>query len=923
MGSIPGGVWAGSSSASRRRAGPATISRNSFAPVPEDFHMARWLTPIVMTLLVAMAAPGAAQRPQQPQEPDEQSEAKQDEEATEPAEDDEVDKDDDSGIKPYAEVITEDAVSDDGVFTVHRVKEKVFYEIPVAELDAEFLWVSQIARTTAGVGFGGQPLGNRVVRWERRGDRVLLRSVSYQIVADPERPIAQAVSAANNDAILKAFDIEAVGDGGAPVVDVTSLFATEVPEFSARTVLSASGFDRRRSFVDSVRAFPRNLEVEATHTYTAPPPSPSASRTPTAPRRRGMGPGSASIVVHYSMVKLPEDPMRPRLFDERVGYFSVRQRDYGRDEHRATERRYVTRWRLEKQDPSAELSDPVKPIIYWIDAATPAKWVPYLKAGVESWQAAFEEAGFSNAILAREAPTPEEDPEFSPEDARYSVIRWLPSSVENAYGPHIHDPRTGEILDSDIQFHHNVMNLVRNWYFVQAGPLDPRARTLPLPDELMGDLLHYVAAHEVGHTLGFQHNMKASSMYPIDKVRDPSWVETMSHTPTLMDYARFNYVAQPEDGIAPADLIPRIGPYDRWATMWGYAPIADAATPDDELPQLDEWARAQDDTPWYRFTTADSRGSDPGQLTEAVGDADAVEATTLGLKNLERVADRLLSATSEAGQPYDQLDELYGRVVGQWAIEMNHVAAVVGGFDSQQKHGGQDGVRFVMIDRARQADAVAFLNAHAFETPAFLLDPDILRRIEATGALERIVSAQGRVLGSLLSSSRMARLVEQQALDGEAAYAPTEFLASVRQGIWRELSAGAVTVDAYRRNLQRLHLSTMSRKLTGAQQVRGDERAFIRGELRAIDGMLDRALARTGDRETALHLEDARDQIVRALDPRVAAVAGSATPSRTTVVELTEWSQPHDPSDPRALLDCWTDYSIAREPAFASHWWDR
>lgn len=887
--------------------------------------MPRWLTLVALTgLLVVLAAPVRAQRQDQPPTPDGPADDQQEEETTEPGDGPEGNKDDDSGIKPYADVITDEAVSDDGVFMVHRIKEKVFYEIPVAELDVEFLWVSQIARTTAGVGFGGQPLGNRVVRWERRGDRVLLRSVSYQIVADPERPIAQAVAAANNDAILKVFDIAAVGDGDAPVVDVTSLFTTEVPEFSARTQLSASGFDRRRSFVDSVLAFPRNVEVEATHTYTAPPPSPSASRAPSAPpRRRGMRPGSASVVVHYSMVKLPEEPMRPRLFDERVGYFSVRQRDYGRDEHRATERRYVTRWRLEKQDPSAELSDPVTPIVYWIDAATPAKWIPYLKAGVESWQEAFEEAGFSNAILAREAPTPEEDPEFSPEDARYSVIRWLPSAVENAYGPHIHDPRTGEILDADIQFHHNVMNLVRNWYFVQAGPLDPRARTLPLPDELMGDLLQYVAAHEVGHTLGFQHNMKASSMYPIDRVRDRTWVETMSHTPTLMDYARFNYVAQPEDGIEPADLIPRIGPYDRWATMWGYRPIADTATPDDELPKLDDWARAQDDTPWYRFTTADSRGTDPGELTEAVGDADAVEATTLGLKNLERVADGLLAATTDAGKPYDQLDELYSRLVGQWAIEMNHVAAVVGGFDSQQKHGGQDGVRFVMIDKARQAEAVAFLNAHAFQTPVFLIDPDILRRIEATGALERITSAQGRVLASLLSSSRMARLVEQQALDGEAAYAPTQFLASLRQGIWRELSAGTVTVDAYRRNLQRLHLSTMSRKVIGARQAQGDERAFARGELRSIDGMLDGALARAGDRETELHLEDARDRIARALDPRVAVVTGSATSSRASVVRLAEWTGLRDPSDPRAPLDCWIDYSIAREPEFLSNWWDR
>ena len=516
--------------------------------------------------------------------------------------------------------------------------DKVFYEIPETELGSEFLWVSQIARTTEGVGYGGQALGNRVVKWERHGDRVLLKSVSYALVADAERPIARAVEAANNDTIIRAFDIETLSEGGAPVIDVTTLFNREVPEFSARSRLRARGFARDRSFVESVAAFPENIEVKTTHTYTLPPPSSGQNRARTPSRRRGMRPGSATVLLHYSMVKLPENPMQPRLFDERVGYFSVRQIDYGRDEHRSPRRRYITRWRLEKQDPNAAVSDPVKPITYWIDPATPNKWVAYIKQGVEAWLPAFEAAGFSNAIVARDAPTPEEDPDWSPEDARYSVIRWLPSTVENASGPHVHDPRTGEILETDIQFHHNVMNLVRDWYFVQVGPLDPRARTLPLPDELMGDLLAYVAAHEVGHTLGFQHNMKASSLYPPDKVRDPDWVRTMGHTPTLMDYSRFNYVAQPEDGIAVEDLIPKIGPYDVWATKWGYAPIPDAAGADDEKPTLDAWAREQDDTPWYRFSTPGAQNADPGQLTEAVGDADAVESTALGLKNLERVA---------------------------------------------------------------------------------------------------------------------------------------------------------------------------------------------------------------------------------------------------------------------------------------------
>ena len=814
---------------------------------------------VLLCLIGLFVAPVTVAQPQPPDEPQSPA-AAADDEAGEDA-----DADAEEGAKSYGDVITDEAETVEGVFTVHRLDDKVFFEIPPAELGREFLWVSQIARTTEGVGYGGQSLGNRVVKWERRDEQVLLKSVSYGIVADAAEPIAAAVASANNATIVKAFDIETVSDDDAPVIDVTALFESEVPEFSARTQLQARGFAGDRSFVEEVLAFPRNIEIRTTHTYTLPPPStPPTGRTT---RRGGMRPGSATVLLHYSMVKLPEEPMPPRLFDERVGYFSVRQVDYGRDEHRSPNRRYITRWRLEKQEPEADVSDPVTPITYWIDPATPTKWVEYVKQGVEAWQPAFEAAGFSNAVIAREAPTADEDPDWHGEDARHSVIRWLASTTENAYGPHVHDPRTGEILETDIQVHHNVMNLVRDWYFVQVAPLDPRAQSLPLPDELMGELLAYVVTHEVGHTLGFQHNMKASSLYPVDRLRDPEWLATMSHTPTLMDYARFNYVAQPEDDIPVEDLIPKIGPYDTWATVWGYKPIAGASSPDDERPTLDEWAREQDDTPWYRFSTSGAGVADPGQLAEAVGDADAVEATRLGVKNLERVAAMLLDASNAPGEPYDDLDELYGRLVGQWATEMSHVAAVVGGFNSQQKHFGQAGVRFTAIPRETQADAMAFLNDHAFATPAFLADPEVLRRIEPVGVLDRIRGGQTRVLRALLNADRIERLVEQEAIDGPAAYAPTDFLADLRDGLWQELDAAQVRTDAYRRGVQRAYLELIDGQLNGRSPADGDARPFLRGELRTLDRNIAGALARASDRATRLHLEDARDQIARTLSP--------------------------------------------------------
>jgi hypothetical protein len=817
-------------------------------------------------------------------------------------------------IRPYDRVITKDATSKTGVFGVHRIKDRLFYEIPKEQLGREFLWVSQIKSTTLGAGQGGQAAGNRVVRWERRGDRVFLRSVSYEISADSKTPIARAVRDANYDPIVMSFNIEALGKNDAPVIEVTRLFTSDVPEFSGRTRVRARAFDASRSFVDRAAAYPENIEIDSIQTYNNPPDDGAGRGATPAPAPGGgrgaapVRPGTASVVMHYSMVLLPEKPMQPRLFDERVGYFSTATMDYSQDEHKAPERRFITRYRLDKKDPNAAMSEPVKPIVYWIDPATPTKWIPYLKKGIEDWQPAFEAAGFKNAIVAKDAPSSSVDPDWSAEDARYSVIRWLPSTTENASGPHIHDPRSGEILEADIQFYHNVMNLARDWYFVQAGPLDPRARTLPLPDDLMGRLIEYVVAHEVGHTLGFQHNMKASSMYPAAKVRDAQFLKTMGHTPTLMDYSRFNYVVQPEDKIDPADLVPKIGPYDKWATMWGYKPIPSAKSPDDEKKTLDEWAREQDTKPYLRFSTAGSRGADPGELTESVGDEDAVASTTLGMKNLERVMAMLMPATTtKPGEDYGDLDEMYGRVLGQWSTELSHVAAIVGGFNSQEKHVGQDGVRFTPIARDRQLRAVQFLNANAFKTPAWLIKPEILRRIEPVGVLDRIETGQRRVLNSLLSTVRVNRLVEQEALDGDAAYRATDFLADVRKGVWSEAYGdGPVTVDAYRRNLQRAYIETLADRVNGRTAASDDARAFFRGELKTLDADLKPAIARATDRPTKLHLEDIQNQIAHALDPAIQAAAGTATPARPGTA-LDEFDVTVAPDA------CWVDYSIRRK----------
>jgi hypothetical protein len=666
--------------------------------------------------------------------------------------------------------------------------------------------------------------------------------------------------------------------------------------------------DATRTFLEKVVSFPENINVEINQTFTGGAAAPGVD--PAGAARGGLRGNSATVITSHSMVKLPEVPMKPRLFDERVGYFTRNVIDYGRQDHRATPRTFITRYRLDKKDPNAEISEPVTPIVYYVDPATPAKFVSYVKKGIEDWRPAFEAAGFRNAIVAMEAPR--DDPDWSAEDARYSVVKWLPSTTENAQGPHIHDPRSGEILEADILFYHNVQNLAKNWYFVQAGPLDPRARRLPLPDDLMGELVRFVVAHEVGHTLGFQHNMKASAMYSLAQVRDRNWVKQNGHTPSIMDYSRFNYVAQPEDKIDVADLIPKIGPYDKWATMWGYKPIPGARTPDEEKTTLDQWAREQDKTPWYRFSTAQAGASDPQNLTEAVGDADAVQATTLGMKNLARVSDLLLEATTtQRGDPYRELTEVYGRLVAQWTLEMNHVAQLVGGSISQQKHIGQDGRRFTPVPRLKQQEATRFLLTNAFIPPMFLVKPELLRRMEPAGVINRVRNAQSSVMNSLLQNDRISRLVEQGTVDGTGVYTAPQFLSDLRRGLWAELATPAKPIDQFRRNVQRIYLDALDARLNGAAGP-PEVRSLLRGELRSVRADIVRALPAVTDRLSRLHLEDARDQIEEILDPRAMRdSAGGRAGGALIILGASDWKFDWN-NDPflRTVDTCWPDYTI-------------
>ncbi|WP_233138139.1 zinc-dependent metalloprotease [Mucilaginibacter sp. MD40] len=780
------------------------------------------------------------------------------------------------GIKKFSDLVGK-TKGDTGLFTTYKVDGKYYFEIPDSLLDREMLVVTRFVKTPVGLKsfgqqYGGEEVNNQVWKWQRHDKQVFVRVPSYSVRADSTSDMYQSVKNSNLDAILASFEIKAYNkDTTGVLVDVTDFYNGDVAAISApdniKKQYKLAGIDNSRSYIDTIKSFPINVEVRTLKTFRA-------GESPTDNSNAAL-----TFEFNTSMLLLPKTPMKARLNDSRVGFFGQRQVDYGTDAQKAEVTGYIHRWRLEPKDEAAyargELVEPKKQIVYYIDPATPKKWVPYLIAGINDWNKAFEAAGFKNAIVGKEAPSKKEDPEFSTEDARYSVIRYFASDVQNAYGPHISDPRTGEILESHVGWYHNVMSLLRNWYFIQTAAVNPNVRIAKFTDAQMGELIRFVSSHEVGHTLGLPHNFGSSYAYPVDSLRSKTFTAKHGTAPSIMDYARFNYIAQPGDGVT--HLYPQIGEYDLWAVKWGYSYFPGNKTAQQEKETLDVWTKERAGNPLYYYGRQGT-SIDPRLQNEDLGD-NAMKASNYGIANLKRILPNIEKWTYQKGEDYDDVETLYNEVLGQYNRYIGHVTMNIGGMNENFKTYDQKGPVYGFVNKNLQHDAAVFLNQQVFTTPTWLINRTELSKFDNGVTLGRIKSVQVNAVANVLNASRLARMYDNQSKNGAAAYTVNNLFDDLRAGIF---SKGKP--DEFKRNLQRGYIDNLkallnddaSRSFPGVSpsQLAGmgltpinialsDIRPMVRLELNKIS----KSLPAGGDALTAAHYADLRLRIKEALNP--------------------------------------------------------
>jgi Met-zincin/Domain of unknown function (DUF5117)/Domain of unknown function (DUF5118) len=799
-----------------------------------------------------------------------------------------------NGPKPYKEVITDKAKTSKGFFIVHKVEDKYYFELPVKMLGRDILVVNRVSKSSiespkAFGGYAGDEIGGGVIRFEKGpNNKIFLKNISYDVNPDSTKPMYHSVLNSNIQPIAMAFDVKAYAPdslGGGIVIEITDNITPDNEIFGfaggAKSQFQVGNFQADKSYIVSVKPYPINIEIKTVKTFSKSSGTPAPGFPPPPPSQ-----ATVTLEMNSSLVILPEKPMKARFEDNRVGYFSTGFTDFDANPQGVKNISMIARWRLEPKPEDmekykrGELVEPAKPIVYYIDPTTPKKWIPYLIQGINDWQVAFEKAGFKNAIIGKEAPTWEQDSTWSMEDARNSGIIYKPSNVQNAYGPSTVDPRSGEIMESHIGWFHNVMQLLRNWYMIQAAAIDPRARKMVFDDELMGQLIRFVSSHEVGHTLGLPHNFGSSSGIPVENLRNKAWVEANGHTPSIMDYARFNYVAQPEDNITAPGIYPRIGDYDKWAIEWGYKMIPEAKTSEDEVPVLDKWieAKASDKRFYYG---RQGQPDDPRDQSECIGD-NAMKASAYGIKNLQRILPNLPAWTKEANEDFAGLNQMYNEVVTQFRRYIGHVCYNFGGIYETLKKNSQEGNVYDFVSKETQKEAMDFVNKQVFTTPTWLINKDIAAKT-GVNFTTTILNAQEGALSRMLSTYTMGKMINAEAANGNAAYTVNDLLTDLKQSVFTELTAKK-PIDIYRRNLQKSYVERLNTLINPAPTTgitfsfgtstatvdtkKSDLLSYLKGHVRELKALCDAAATGTTDKASKYHLQDLSDRLKKILDPK-------------------------------------------------------
>ncbi|WP_205512785.1 zinc-dependent metalloprotease [Longitalea arenae] len=788
-------------------------------------------------------------------------------------------------LKPYKDIITADAKTATGFFNVHKIDDRCLFELPDSILGRDLLTVNRISRSSSQfrhplnrlMSYSGDWIGESVIRFEKApNNKIMLKMVSYRERSGDSSAngLSKLVESNNIQPIYASFPVKTVNkEKNATVIDVTDYLNSDnavfgyLSDLKGYTNLGAVLPDR--SYIDTIRAFPMNIEIKTVKTYGMPKPG-STMVTP------------VTFEYNNSIVLLPKEPMKGRPYDARVGFFGLWPTDYvdfDANPQGVKKISNIWRWRLEPKPEDVErynrgeLVEPQRPIIIYIDPLTPKKWVPYLIQGVNDWQAAFEKAGFKNAIMAREAPAREEDSTWSIDDARHSALVYKPSDFPNASGPSVKDPRSGEILETHINWYHNVMDILYKWYFIQAGAIDPRANKPHFNDSLMGELIRFVSSHEVGHTLGLRHNWGASSTVPVEKLRDKKWVEAHGHTPSIMDYARFNYVAQPEDHITAKGIFPRIGDYDKWAIEWGYRMIPGNKTAAEEKSILNKWiVNKLKEGPQYFFGIEAVQGEpttalDPRNQNEDLGD-DAMLASAYGIKNLKRIIPNLIKWTQEPDEDYTRAGEMYEELVRQFQRYMGHVLMNIGGVLTTPKTVEQAGDVYSFVPKEKQKRAMAFLQKELFATPEWLRNEQLYNLTSTS--FSSVENVQRSILIQLLDAKYILRLGIQEAQAPVKAYTAREMLADLKKGIFSELAAGKA-ISLNRRNLQKTYVVKLLTLLPPGQTAipaENEASSVVKANARQLAADLKRAITLNPDAASTDHLKDLHERLIRALEPK-------------------------------------------------------